>query len=275
MVRQARKWLRTSGAGEATCLRGGPPAAPCPTGAAGGRVLAWLARLPALAPLTTLALALSLAACGPPAPPPRAVPRPAVPLPARHEPPSPADAALERAVIAEINRLRADPAAYAEALDALLPLFDGDVLRRPGVRIGLKTREGPAAVREAAEALRATPALPALRREEGLSFAARDHARDLGPRGLATHAGTDGSTTADRAARYGQWRRRLTENLEFGSTTGRFVVIALLVDDAVPDRGHRKNLLDPMVAAVGVGCGPHKQYGRMCVIVQAGEYETR
>jgi hypothetical protein len=220
-------------------------------------------------------VAALLAAGCTPAVQPRAVPRPDAPMPARHAPPTPADAALERAVLAEVNRMRGDPAAYAELLDALVPLFEGNVLRRPGERVGLLTREGPAAVREAAAALRATRALPLLRPEEGLSRAARDHARDQGPRGLLSHTGTDGSTTADRASRYGRWSRRLTENLEFGSATGRYVVIALLVDDGVPGRGHRHNLLDPAVAAVGVGCGAHRQYGRMCVMVHAGEYETR
>lgn len=220
------------------------------------------------------ALLLLLAACQA-ALPPRAAPRPVEPPPERTEAPAPGDASLERAVIAELNRMRSDPAGYAEVLDDLLPLFRGNVMHRPGSRVGMLTREGPAAVREAAAALRATSPLPLLRQEDGLSDAAREHARDQGPRGLTGHTGTDGSSTADRVGRHGTWLRRLSESIEFGSETGRLVVLMLTVDDGVPGRGHRRNLLDREVATVGVGCGPHARYGRMCVIVLAGEYVTR
>lgn len=213
------------------------------------------------------------AACGPAAPPPRAVPRPATPAPPRDVPISAAYGTLERAVVAELNRLRADPPAYAEAVEALLPLFDGKVMRQPGGRVAIATVEGPPAVREAAAALRATRPLPALGVAAGLTAAARAHVRDQGARGLVGHVGTDGSSTADRASRYGRWERRLTESIEYGSATGRLVVVSLLVDDGVRDRGHRVNLLDPGVATVGVGCGPHAKYGRMCVIVKAGGYD--
>jgi len=199
---------------------------------------------------------------------------------ARSAPSSPApapvgDAALERAVLAELNRMRADPPGYAATLEALLPHFEGNVLRRPGERVGLMTQEGATAVREAVRALRATRPVPPLRASAGLAAAARDHVRDQGPRGLLGHVGTDRSSTADRASRYGRWLGRLTENIDYGAGTGRDVVASLVVDDGVPDRGHRRNALDPSVSVAGVACGPHAKYRRMCVIVHAGGYEER
>ena len=62
--------------------------------------------------------------------------------------------AMERALLTETNLARTNPAAYAAHLEAMLPLFDGDVIRRPGSNVGLRTNEGPAAVREAIRFLR-------------------------------------------------------------------------------------------------------------------------
>jgi uncharacterized protein YkwD len=53
------------------------------------------------------------------------------------------------------------------------------------------------------------------------------------------------------------------------------VVIGLLVDDGVPSRGHRHNILSADARFAGVGCGHHTEYGTMCVIDFAGGYRER
>ena len=40
----------------------------------------------------------------------------------------------------------------------------------------------------------------------------------------------------------------------------------LIIDDGVPDRGHRRILFSPAYTQVGVGCGPHPEWRRMCVL---------
>jgi uncharacterized protein YkwD len=75
--------------------------------------------------------------------------------------------------------------------------------------------------------------------------------------------------------RYGRWHGRVSENISFGPATARAVVLALLIDDGVPDRGHRRNILDPNVRIAGVSCGPHKSYRLMCDIVHAAAYTER
>ena len=61
---------------------------------------------------------------------------------------------LEAGIIAEMNLARRDPRTYVSYLEAMLPHFDGTLLRLPG-RIPLATIEGAPAVREAIAALRA------------------------------------------------------------------------------------------------------------------------
>lgn len=190
-------------------------------------------------------------------------------------PPPGGYAALERDVLAELNAARTNPAGYARRLEALLPYFDGRVLRRPGTGIGITTQEGPAAVREAATALRSTAAMPAVRHSAGMTAGARDHVQDHGPRGALGHTGTDGSSFADRVSRYGRWLGRITESISYGPATGEEVVQGLLIDDAVPDRGHRRNLLDPGARVAGIACGPHARYRVTCVIDLAAGYEER
>lgn len=183
--------------------------------------------------------------------------------------------ALERAVLSELNAARTNPPAYAQRLDALLPHYEGLVYRPPGATVGIRTREGTAAVREAAAALRATPARPALSRSAGMSEGARDLVEDHGPRGRLGHTGSDGSSMGDRVNRYGQWLERITESISYGPATGAAVIQGLIIDDGVPDRGHRRNLLDPTVRVAGIACGRHATYGTMCVIDLAGGYTER
>ncbi len=183
--------------------------------------------------------------------------------------------ALERGVLEETNHARTDPAAYARHLEELLPWFQGDILMRPGATAGLRTEEGAAAVREAIAFLKRQEPRPALTWSDGLWRAARDHARDQGPTGATGHAGSDGSTLDDRTKRYGRWLETVGENIEYGSSTAREVVIALIVDDGVASRGHRTNIFAASFRVMGAAYGPHARYRQLCVINYAGGFEAR
>jgi uncharacterized protein YkwD len=75
--------------------------------------------------------------------------------------------------------------------------------------------------------------------------------------------------------RYGAWQRKVAENIAYGGRSARGVIVQLIVDDGVPDRGHRMNIFDPEYRVVGVGCGPHVRFGDMCVIDFAAGYLER
>jgi uncharacterized protein YkwD len=184
--------------------------------------------------------------------------------------------ALERSVIQELNRARTNPARFAAELEARIPSYRGYIYRKPGEEVGVRTVEGADAVREAVRALRTIRPVPPVRMSRGMSAGAADHVRDQGPRGGLGHDGRDGSTPASRISRYGRWFGIVSENIQYGrATTGQDVIADLLVDDGVPDRGHRRNALDPNVRVAGVSCGRHATYEQMCVIVHAGDYAER
>jgi uncharacterized protein YkwD len=181
--------------------------------------------------------------------------------------------ALESKVLSELNLARSDPQLYADYLQEMRRFFRGTRLERPG-EIIIVTKEGAPAVEEAIAYLRSLRPLQALVPSPGMSLAAKVHARDQRG-GAVGHTGSDGSQPPDRMNRYGAWRHKVAENIAYGGRSARGVIVQLIVDDGVPDRGHRMNIFDPEYSVVGVGCGPHARFGDMCVIDFAAGYVER
>ena len=179
----------------------------------------------------------------------------------------------ERDVVLEINRARTDPPEYARTV--LAPMRDyyrDKLLRFPG-EMPVSTVEGRPALEECIKFLMAAKPVPPLSPSKGLALAARDQARDQGKTGAIGHGGADGSTMESRLSRYGEWGGAAGENIDYGNGDARRIVASMLVDDGVPSRGHRQNLMDARFNAVGVSIGTHPTYGHMCVIDLAGSYE--
>lgn len=181
---------------------------------------------------------------------------------------------LEKEIILETNKMRSDPARYAEEYIApLAKNYDRRILRYPGDQ-PLLTKEGVSALHECVRALKKQQPLPILYPSPGLTQAARDHVNDQSKTGKTGHTGGDRSGMRDRIERYGTWQVRIAENIAYGAKTARQIVIYLLIDDGVRDRGHRVNFLNPDFKVVGVAAGNHPQYGIMSVMDFAGGYNT-
>jgi uncharacterized protein YkwD len=106
-----------------------------------------------------------------------------------------------------------------------------------------------------------------------LSLAAKDHVVDQSKTGQTGHNGSDRSTPVSRAGRYGKGQY-IGENIAYGNTTGRDIVCSLLIDDGVPSRGHRTNIMNKAYTQTGVGFGTHAQYRTSCTIAYADGYES-
>jgi uncharacterized protein YkwD len=152
---------------------------------------------------------------------------------------------LELALLAEINWVRAHPGAYADQL-----------------RSAPETR----ATDEAIDFLeRRNPAAP-LQFNAGLEASAARHAVDQGSHGSFTHTGSDGSSAGERMHRAGVWAGMMAEEMSAGEESADDIVRQLIVDEGVPGRGHRNDLMDPFLKQAGVGCASHAVYGVICVI---------
>ncbi len=178
---------------------------------------------------------------------------------------------FEKEVLLEINMARTNPQRYASFLEAVRKYYAGKQFKRSG-EIAITTREGTSAVDEAIRFLRSVMPLSPLRPSKGMSLGARDHAREQGANGMTGHLGIDGDQPGDRVNRYGTWQKEIGENISYGHSTARDVVMGLIIDDGVPGRTHRENLFNPNFRVAGVSCRSHATYGTVCVITLAAGY---
>lgn len=172
---------------------------------------------------------------------------------------------FERAVLERLNAARADPAAMAALLQARRTRYDGLIERLPTKAADMETVEGVVPVDEAVVYLSRISRLGSLSEAPVLRLTASDHVSDQARTGRTGHRGGDGSMPWDRSTRHGGGRH-VAEVITYGSDTPEDVVEDLIVDDGVPDRGHRNIVYDPRLRYAGVSCGPHPQYRIMCVV---------
>jgi uncharacterized protein YkwD len=174
------------------------------------------------------------------------------------------EGALEREILAELNFARAHPRRYADRLRSYRRHFRGKIVQYPGKTEGLRTSEGVAAVDEAIAFLERQSPVGPLAPAPLLANAAADHVAEQGPRGATGHRSKDGADPRDRVRRRGGGNY-VAETITYGPPSGVEVVRQLIVDDDVPNRGHRRTVFAAEMRFVGIRCGPHTSYRVMCV----------
>lgn len=176
-----------------------------------------------------------------------------------------AQTAYEAQVLQVLNAVRANPAAFADQLRTFRSYFHGASYVVPGQQVRNVTNEGVGAVDEAIAYLSRQRALRPMNAADTLAAAAADHVAEQGEAGSIGHGGEDGSSPGDRVRRHGGGEY-VAEVIEYGASDPVDAVRQLIVDDGVPDRGHRSILFDPSLRFAGVSCGRHQAYRSMCVI---------
>lgn len=180
-----------------------------------------------------------------------------------------------RELLAETNLARTNPHHYAGYLRELRRNFSGKVYRIPGTANLVVTSEGRAAVDDAIAFLEKQRSLPPLQWSAGLAEAAADLVTEQGRTGGLGHTGGSSGGMEARIDRHGTWTRRIAENIGYGPDTPRLMVMELIIDDKVPDRGHRKNIFNRGLTVAGAACGPHPRYRFMCVMDFAGAFSRK
>ncbi len=183
---------------------------------------------------------------------------------------APSWATIEQNLIVEHSRVRQDPQSYIPMLQRHLDSMDsqGNIPNGCGHNCTLLTQEGRSAVEEAIAFLHNQSPVEPVNISSDVARAAKAHARDQAS-GAVGHASSDGTSFSERLNRFGI--KSGGENIAYGPDTARQVIMNLIVDDGVANRGHRTNIFSSRWSVAGAGCGPHAAYGTVCVINYATE----
>ncbi len=174
-------------------------------------------------------------------------------------------------LLSEVNQARAHPGVYASYLEKLKPLFSGKDYK-PSGQESYTTQEGWSAVEEAIKFLRAAQPQGPLNMSAGLCAAALGHVKDQSASGATGHKSADSTFIEERVKPFGTWQGGIGENLMYGNQSARERVLTWLIDDGFASRGHRNRIMSENYRVAGVSCGPHPDYGTMCVLTLAGGF---
>ena len=174
-------------------------------------------------------------------------------------------------VLDEINFVRTNPQGYISVLKECLNTFNGmDYMDRIGRTIS--SEEGVEAIYECIEVLKNTKPMKALKMNKNLCDSALWLAKDQAYFSTTGHVGSDGSTTDERVKRAGFKGNRNGENCAYGLFTARDFISSLLIDDGVPSRGHRDNILKKDFHEVGIAIAfGHSVYNSVLVMDFGGD----
>ena len=176
---------------------------------------------------------------------------------------------IKREVIIESNRIRTNPKAYIPILEEYLDNFDGNLLRLPDKNEILETEEGPRAYKEAIEFLKNQKPINIIEFDEEASKVAQDYSKFLFS--SKEDQIEDEAQIEQRVEKYLEYDYSLSENIDFGGSTGIEVIVNLLVDDGVKNRIHRDNLFSDKYDYYGVGVFEHPDYDFCTVIDYFGD----
>jgi len=177
---------------------------------------------------------------------------------------------IKKEVIIETNRIRTNPKAYIPILERYLENFDDYILTRPDKNECIETQEGPRAYKEAIEFLKNQKPIKEIEFDEEASKVAEEYAKILSNSGEEDN-GEDEHHIEERVDKYLEYDYAISENIDFGGSTGVEVIVNLLVDDGVKLRTHRENLFSNKFQYYGVAVVTHPEYDYCTVIDYFGD----
>ena len=164
---------------------------------------------------------------------------------------------LNKAFIAELNQMRANPKAFIPQIEAYRRQLSSFTHNKKALNI---------AVAEIKQILAKQQPLSQLTLDSALMQATREHMMDGAKAGFIGHIGSDHSDPGVRAARYGRFIA-LSEAITYGHLSTSLMLAAFLVDEGTPSRGHRMAMLSPVYTLVGAAYGPHPKYDSHIVVL--------
>lgn len=78
-----------------------------------------------------------------------------------------------------------------------------------------------------------------------------------------------------RVNKYAEWDGHISESVEYCYGDPQELIINLLIDDGIPLRGNRKNILNPEFNAFGIGLASHKDANLVAVFTYGSNIMDR
>lgn len=100
---------------------------------------------------------------------------------------------------------------------------------------------------------------------------ANHHAKTTGKKGRVGHKSVKGKNYEARSKHLLDSYTYVGENIHYGANNALEIVIDLLVDDGVKDKGHRENILFSEFRYCSASLQPHKKYKYNCVMDFGGK----
>jgi len=173
--------------------------------------------------------------------------------------------AMAATVLDEINRLRAQPAAYAEELKAYRATMKGMVAYPEGYPNGVTTSEGAAAVDDAIDYLSHQQPMGPLSPSPLLTRTADALVSDQAKNGGAGVLTSDSRDASARSQALGGGVY-VGEVIGYGPLNARDMVRHMLIDDGAKRRDHRDLIFSQLFGYVGAACAPHPTYRSVCAV---------
>lgn len=181
-----------------------------------------------------------------------------------------AQSETERAILDELNKVRSNPQSYIAYLEEYKKLFKGKNVEYPDSI--MLTFEGTKAVDEAIKFLRNAPKLEPFTFSTGLAKPAKLQLNDLLENYSLGHIGKDKSNLPKRIARFGKTGKLSAENIMNQVGNPKDIVMLLIIDDGLKQRGHRKNIFNKTFKEVGIAFGKGKNNDLITVMVFADSF---
>lgn len=166
-----------------------------------------------------------------------------------------------------VNMVRANPKVILPKLEEMKKSFKKNVLSMKG-QPSLPTQEGKSAVAECIKFIKKQPPTRQFEWDELIGRSCKDHCKDIGPKGRTSHKSSNGDEAHERILKYGSVFGMIGENLNYGHHTGEEIIMALIIDDGVANRGHRTNIFSDRFSVIGIFVGAHNSmYNVMACMV--------
>ena len=172
---------------------------------------------------------------------------------------------LEKELFQLHNKIRSDPQSYIPKLKEYLKYFRNKIYHPPG-EDPIQTYEGVEAFEDAIQFLKNQKPVEPLEFNDFIKNACRDHANDIGEKGLTSHEGSTTKNISERLEKYCEWDGVCSESIDLGFKVAENILINLLVDDGVSNRYQRLNIFNAKFKYIGIGAAPHKEY-EICVVI--------